>query len=131
MNIQSVFNIICILLSCGLYTMAMNVFTWRITTNRVHLFSSLVTSQFSLIASVCVFLQKIHGSARNFLNFLYIYKKLKLGTAKHICMKWVFLPQWGLWNGIELRELGHLPYCNTSAILPKLGLPEVLFTWID
>ena len=53
--------------------MAINVFTRRITTNRVHLFCSL--AQFSLIASFCVFLQKIRGSSRNFLKlYIYIYK---------------------------------------------------------
>ena len=70
-KIQSVFNIICIFFSCGLYTIAINVFTWRITTKRVHLFSSL--AQFSLIASFCVFLQKIRGASRNFLKCIYIY----------------------------------------------------------
>ena len=38
----------------------------------MHLFSSL--AQFSLIASFCVFLQKICAASRNFLNFIYIYK---------------------------------------------------------
>ena len=52
--------------------MAINVFTSRITTKRVHLFSSL--AQFSLIASFCVFLQKICGASHNFFNFIYIYK---------------------------------------------------------
>ena len=71
MKIQSAFNVICIFFSCSLDTMAINVFNWRITTNRVHLFSSLAS--FSLIASFCVFLRKIHESSRNFLNFIYIY----------------------------------------------------------
>ena len=39
----------------------------------MHLFSSL--AQFSLIASFCVFLQKIRGASRNFFYFyIYIYK---------------------------------------------------------
>ena len=50
--------------------MAINVFTSRITTKRVHLFSSL--AQFSLIASFCLFLQKHTGLHVIFL-FLYIY----------------------------------------------------------
>ena len=70
-KIQSAFNIICRFFSYGLYTMAINVFTWRITTKRVHLFSSL--AQFSLIASFCIFLQKIRRASRNFFNFIYIY----------------------------------------------------------
>ena len=37
-KIQSAVNIIFKFFSCGLCTMAINVFTWRITTNRVHLY---------------------------------------------------------------------------------------------
>ena len=70
--------------SCGLYTMAINVFTWRITTKRVHLFSSL--AQFSLIASFCVFLQKISGASHIFLNSKYIYK-IEIRNSK------IYLPE--------------------------------------
>ena len=49
----------------------------------VHLISSL--AEFSLIVSFCVISLKICGSSRNF--FFYVYVKLKLGTAKHICLK--------------------------------------------
>ena len=90
--------------------MAINAFTWRITTNRVHLFSSL--SQFSLIASFCVFLQKIRGSSHNFFNFIYIYIKLKLGTVKHICLKWVFLPQWSPFRSEFSMGSLSLHYCR-------------------
>ena len=86
------FNIIFILVYCGLYTMTIDVVTWRIIKKlciwSLHLRNFLWLSVFAL------FLQKICGSSRIFFNFIYKYIKLKLGTAKHICLKWVFLPQW-------------------------------------
>ena len=41
-----------------------------------------------------IFLYKLRLLSHNFFNFIYSYLKLKLGTEKHICLKWVFLPQW-------------------------------------
>ena len=41
-----------------------------------------------------LFLQKLRRLSRNSSNFIYIYLKLKLGIEKHICLKWMFLPQW-------------------------------------
>ena len=40
------------------------------------------------------FLPKIRRLSRNYSNFIYIFIKMKLGTPKCICLKWVFLPQW-------------------------------------
>ena len=66
--------------------MAINVFTWIITTKRVHLFSSL--AQFSMIASFCVFLQKIRGASHNFFSFIYIYiYKIEIRNSK------IYLPK--------------------------------------
>ena len=54
---------------------------------------SLHLRNFLCLSVFASFLQKICGSSRNVFKF-YIYIKLKLGTAKHIYLKWVFLPQW-------------------------------------
>ena len=85
-------NIICILVYCGLYTMTIDVVTWRIIKKwciwSLHLLNLLCLPVFAL------FLQKLCRLSRHSSNFLYTYLKLKLGTEKHICLKWVFLPQW-------------------------------------
>ena len=50
-----------------------------------------------VIFSDCQFLRyffKKYSGRHIIFLILYIYIKLKLGTAKHICLKWVFLPQW-------------------------------------
>ena len=94
-SVSRAFNIIFILVYCGLYTMTIEVVTWRIIKKLC--ICSLHLQNFLWLSVFALFLQKIHGSSCNFLNFIYIYIyiyiKLKLGTAKHICVKWVFLPQ--------------------------------------
>ena len=104
LSVSRVFNIIYKLVYCGLYTMTINIVTRRRIKNwciwSLHLRHFLWLSVFAL------FLQKIGGSSHNFFNFLYIYIKLKLRTEKHICLKWMFLPQWvqnkeGIWNKVE------------------------------
>ena len=81
-SIWQTFNIICILFYCGLYTMAIDVVTWRIIKNGAFdLFSCVI---FSACQFFAFFLQKFCRLSYNFSNFIYIYIfKLKLGTEKH------------------------------------------------
>ena len=92
LSVSRAFNIICILFYYGLYTMAIDVATWIIIKKIVHLISSV--TYFSLVASYCAIFWKLCRLSQNYSNFIYIY--LKLGTEKHIHLKWVFLPQWAL-----------------------------------
>ena len=92
-SVSRAFNIIFILVYCGMYTMTIDVVTWRII-NKCCIWS-LHFRNFLWLTVFALFLQKIHWLLRNFL-ILYIYIKLKLGTAKHICLKWVVLPQWSI-----------------------------------
>ena len=91
-SVSRAFNIICILVYCGLYTTTIDVVTWKIFFKwciwSLHLHNFLCLPVFAL------FLQKLCRLLRNSSNFIYTYLKLKLGTEKHICMKQVFLPQW-------------------------------------
>ena len=73
--------------------MAIHVVTWRIIKNGTfHLFNY-------VIFSACQFL---HYFFKNYaschvvfkISYIYIYFKLKLGTEKHIYLKWLFLSQW-------------------------------------
>ena len=72
LSVSRAFNIIFVLVYCGLYTMTIDVVTWRIIKKwciwSLHLRNFLWLSVFAL------FLQKIRGSSRNFFNFIYIYK---------------------------------------------------------
>ena len=91
-SVWQAFNIICILFYCGLYTMAIDVATWRII--KKWCIWSLHLSNFLCLSVFALFLQKICLLSCNSLNFICIYLKLKLGTLKCICLKWLFLPQW-------------------------------------
>ena len=103
LSVSRVFNIIFMLVYCGLYTMTIDVITWRII-KRWCIWS------LHLRNFLCLFLRyffkKISGSSHNFLHYIYIYIyiyiKLTLGTVKHICLKPVFLPQW------ETSEQSHI-----------------------
>ena len=100
-KVQSAFNIICILFSCGATV------NWRMTMQMVHLISSL--AHFSLVARYCVFLWKICRWSRNYSNFIYIFLNFKLRTEKYICLLWVFF------SGMDSRMLrglsdGNLQY---------------------
>ena len=69
----SVFNIIYIFFSCGLYTMAINVFTWRITTKRVHLFSCIIFSGWQLVRFSLKYVWNIQISRVCVCVCIYIY----------------------------------------------------------
>ena len=84
-SVWQALNIICILFYCGLYTMTIDIVTWRIIKKwcilSLHLHNFLCLSVFAL------FLQKIRRLSRNsnfIYIYIYIYLKLKLGTEKHI-----------------------------------------------
>ena len=81
--------------------MAIDV-TWRIIKKwciwSFHLHNFLCLPVFVL------FLQKIRRMSRNYLNFIYIYLKLKLGTPECICLKWVFLPQWDTYRFLYIKD---------------------------
>ena len=57
-----------------------------------------------------LFLQKLHRSSHNYSNFICIYLKLRFGTEKHICLKWVFLPQWLCYTSAEWYQLHNHRY---------------------
>ena len=111
-SILRAFNLNCILVYCGLYTMTIDVVTWRIIKKwciwSLHLLNFLFLPVFAL------FLQKLRRLSLNFSNFIYMYLKLKLGTEKHIRLKWVFLPQ---------RTGGHIEKYTSSVW--GLGLLEL------
>ena len=96
LSVSRAFNIIWMLFYCGLYTMAIDVVTWRII--KKWCIWSLNFCNFFCLPVFALFLQKIRWLSHNSLNFIYIYiyLKLKLGTPKCICLKWVFLRQWSV-----------------------------------
>ena len=96
LSVLRAFNIICILFYCGLYTMAIDVVTWRII--KKWCIWSLDFCNFLWLPVFALFLQKLCRLSRNYSNFMCIYLKLKLITEKHIHLKWVFLPQWIVWQ---------------------------------
>ena len=57
------------------------------------LFTCVIFSGYQL-ANYCIFFQKLRQLSQNYSNFIYIFLKLKLGTPKCICLKWVFLSKW-------------------------------------
>ena len=91
-SISRAFNIICILVYCGLYTMTIDIVIWRIL--KKWCIWSLHLSNFLCLSVFCIFPYKLCPLSHNFFYFIYSYLKLKLGTEKHIWLKWVFLPQW-------------------------------------
>ena len=110
-SVWRAFNIICIIFFyCDLYTMAIDV-TWRII--KKWCIWSLHVRNFLCLPVFALFLQKIRRMSRNSLNFIYIYLKLKLGTLKCICLKWVFLPQW--------QERSLMLTLLKSLVIPLLG----------
>ena len=70
-SVWRAFNIICIVFYCGLYTMVIDVVTWRIIKKcfiwSLHLHNFLCLPVFAL------FLQKIRQMSCNSSNFIYIY----------------------------------------------------------
>ena len=90
-------NIICTCVYCGLYTMTIDVVTGIIILKCC--IWSFHLRNFPCLPVFVLFLQKLCELSRNSSNFIYIYLKLKLGTEKHIRLKWVFLPQWSLVGG--------------------------------
>ena len=106
-SISRAFNIICILFYCGLYTMAIDVVTWRII--KKWCVWCLHLRNFLWLPVNVLFLWKLCRLSRNYKIFIYIYLKLKLGTAKCICLQWVFLPQW---VRIEFYIRSHLRSCQ-------------------
>ena len=90
-SIWQAFNIICILFYWGLHTMAIDVVTWK---KKKWCIWSLHLRNFLCLPVFALFLQKLCLLSCNSSNFINIYLKFKLGTEKHICLKWVFLPQW-------------------------------------
>ena len=95
-SISWAFNSICILVYCVLYTMTIDI-TWHyLKNNKKKIAFDLFTC---IIFSACQFLHyffKNDASCHVILQilYIYIYLKLKLRKEKHICLKWVFLPQW-------------------------------------
>ena len=93
-SVSHAFNIICILIYCGLYRMTIAVVIWRII--KKWCIWSLHLHNFLCLTVFCIFPYKLCPLSLNFFNFIYSYLKLKLGREKHIRLKWVFLPQWHL-----------------------------------
>ena len=79
----------------------------------MYLFSSL--AQFSLIASFCVFLQKIRGSSGNFFMFIYIYK-IEIRNSE------TYLPEVSVSSTMALEELSLL---GPSLVMGRLDLLKV------
>ena len=89
-SVSRAFNIIWIQFYCGLYTMAIDVVTWRII-KKWCIWSLHVNFSGS---SLLRYFFKNYERCHAIILISYIYPKLKLGTEKCICLKWVFLPQW-------------------------------------
>ena len=104
LSISWAFNIICILVYCGLYTMTIDIVTWRII--KKWCIWSLHLCDFLCLPIFALFLQKLCQLLRNSSNFIYIYLKWKLGTEKYN-PKYGQTLEWG-WS------LGHLPYSPSS-----------------
>ena len=122
MFVSRAFNIICILVYCGLYTMTIDVVTWRII--KKWCIWSLHLRNFLCLPVFCVFPYKLHPLLCNSLNFIYSYLKFKLGTEKHIRLKWVFLPQW--FHGV-LQCFKSVSWCFTSDAKNTFFLLRVFF----
>ena len=65
-----------------LYNMTIDVVTWRII--KKWWIWSLHLRNFFWLSVFTLFLLKLRGSSQNFLNFIYIYIKLKLGTKTYL-----------------------------------------------
>ena len=91
LSVSQAFNIICILVYCILYTMTIDV-TLRIIKKLC--IWSLHLRNFLCLPVFAIFPQKLRRLSGTSSNIIYTYLKLKLGTEKHIRLKWVILPQW-------------------------------------
>ena len=99
------FNIFWILFYCGLYTMAIDIVTWR--TIKKWCIWSLRLRNFLWLPVIALFLRKLRQLSHNYLNFIYIFLKLIIGTEKCIRPKWVFLPQWQ-WTRLLISPGDHV-----------------------
>ena len=71
LSVGRAFNIISILFYCGLYSMAIDIVTWRII--KKWCIWSLHLRNFLCLPVFALFLQKIWRMSHNSLNFIYIY----------------------------------------------------------
>ena len=111
-KVSRAFNIIWILFYCGLYTntIAIDVVTWRII--KKWCIWSLHLRIFLWLPIIALFLQKLCRLLQNYSNFIYIFLKFKLGTAKCIRLKWVFLPQSSHGVALQWRQSSSLLNLN-------------------
>ena len=108
LSVSRAFNIICILVYFGLYIMTINI-TWRII--RKSCIWSLHLRNFFCLQVLHYCFKNVAGCNVIF-KISYIYLKLKLGTEKHIRLKWVFLPQWACSKLINYKAgNSNLTYC--------------------